>query len=86
LEIEDFPYEVQIAFRIYNLLGDNVQANIGYVGKFFNNLPTLLDLHAGSIDKELIIDIISWLDSRMIKKSSDDMEKELKKARGKYGR
>lgn len=74
LELSDFPDEVQEAIIIYNSLGDRIAAEIGFLGKDFTNLNTLMDIY-GIEDREIILDIILWLERRAIKKSSDELKK-----------
>lgn len=74
LELSDFPEEVQEAFVIYNSLGDRVAAELGYLGKDFTNLNFLIEVYQ-VLDKELLLDILLWLDRRAIKRSSDELKK-----------
>lgn len=70
----DLPNSVQYAIHIYNKLGNRLQAEIGFIGKDYTNLPILLQLY--DIDNiELTIDIINWLENRDIKTSSDQIKK-----------
>jgi hypothetical protein len=79
---EDFPEVIQVAINIFGLLGDRVYPDIGYVGKDYTNLPTLIEVY-GVEDKELLIEVLDFLDSRAIKKSSEQMKKELDKLKRK---
>jgi len=81
---EDFPEEVQSAINTFNLLGDRRYPDIGYVGKDYTNLPLYLDLYDIE-DKEFFLEVISWLDSRAIKKSSEDLKREYDKLKRKSG-
>ena len=78
----DFPEQVQQAINIFGLLGDRVFPEIGYVGKDYTNLPVLIEVY-GVEDKELLIEVLDFLDSRAIKKSSEEMKKELDKLKRK---
>jgi len=80
--LEDFPLPVQYAVNTFNMLGDRVQADIGYIGKDYTNLPIYLDIYEIE-DIEFFLEILSWLDSRAIKKSSEHMKKELNKLKRK---
>lgn len=79
---QDFPESVQLAINIFGLLGDRVYPEIGYVGKDYTNLPTLIEVY-GVEDKDLLIEVLDFLDSRAIKKSSEQMKKELDKLKRK---
>ena len=81
-DVYDFPDIVQIAINIYNTLGDRVYPDIGYIGKDYTNLPILLDIY-GVEDIELCMDVLSFLDSRAIKLSSDNLKKEREKLKRK---
>ena len=75
---EDFPLDVQMAIAIFNTLGDRVYPEIGYVGKDYTNLPVLIDIH-GVEDKDLLMEVLTFLDSRAIKQSSERMKAEYDK-------
>ena len=81
-EIGDFPEVVQVAMVIFNTLGDRVYPDVGYVGKDYTNLPVLVDIY-GVEDLELCMDVLSFLDSRAIKTSSDQLKKEREKLKRK---
>jgi hypothetical protein len=81
-DINDLPEEVQQAIFIFNLLGDRVYPDIGFVGKDYTNLPILLELH-GVEDKELVLEVLNFLDSRAIKKSSEQIKRERDKLKRK---
>ena len=81
-DVYDFPDIVQIAITIYNTLGDRVYPDVGYTGKDYTNLPILLDIY-GVEDVELCMDVLSFLDSRAIKISSDNLKKEREKLKRK---
>lgn len=78
----DFPDVVQLALRTFNMLGDRVYPDIGYIGKDYTNLPiyiNLFEIH----DVEFFLEVLAWLDSRAIKKSSDRLKKEYEKLKSK---
>ena len=79
---EDFPDIVIDAIQTFNLLGDRVYPEIGYVGKDYTNLKYFIEVHVID-DKEFFLEILSWLDSRAIKKSSDQLKKEYDKLKRK---
>ena len=72
---EDLPEIMVHAISTFNALGDKVYPDIGYTGKDYTNLPVLLDIFSIE-DTEYFLEILSWLDSRAIKKSSDQMKKQ----------
>jgi hypothetical protein len=80
---EELPLEAQIAITIYNKLGDRIAAEIGYLGKDYTSLSVLLDIHDITGNRELVLDIIHWLEQKQIKKSADHMKKERDKIRRK---
>ena len=69
----DFPYIVQRAIEVFNMLGDRVASDIGYLGKDYTLLPVHMDEFID--DKQLFLEIIAWLDSKLIKKSSEEMKR-----------
>lgn len=79
---EDFPELIQLAIHSFNILGDRVYPDIGYVGKDYTNLPHLLDIYDIE-DKEYFLEILHWLDSRAIQQSSDKMKREYEKLKRK---
>lgn len=80
--IEDFPDVFIDAINIYNSLGDRVYPDIGYIGKDFTNLPILIDIY--KIDNiDLLMEILSRLDARAIKKSSEHLKREYDKLKRK---
>lgn len=79
---EDFPEDVINAINVFNLLGDRVYPDIGYIGKDYTNLPILTDVY-GVNDTELLMDVLNFLDSRAIKQSSESLKKERDKLKRK---
>lgn len=75
---EDLPEIVQVAINIFNSLGDKVYPEIGYTGKDYMNLPILMDLYYIE-NTEFFLEVLFWLDARTIKKSSEQLKKELNK-------
>lgn len=81
-DMEDFPSIVQEAINVFNTLGDRIVADVGYLGKDYTLLPVFLE----SIDdRELFIEIITWLDAKLIKRSADEMKKARDKVTKKPG-
>jgi len=74
-DFEDLPDIVINAVNTFNVLGDRVYPDIGYTGKDYTNLPIFLNLYDIE-DKEFFLEILSWLDSRAIKKSSEQIKKQ----------
>ena len=70
----DFPEIVQQAVNIYNSLGDRIAADIGFLGKDYTLLPTLLEIE-GVFNKDFTMEIILWLETRTINKSNEEMKK-----------
>ena len=72
---QDFPDIAIYATNTFNLLGDRVYPDIGYVGKDYSNLSVFIDMYEIE-DKELFVEILDFLDSRAIKKSHDQMKRQ----------
>jgi hypothetical protein len=85
--IEDFPEIVVSGINIFNYLGDRLLPDIGYIGKDYTNLPVLLKVYnIHNIEEiELILDILSRLDSHAIEKSHERMKRERDKMKRKTG-
>lgn len=79
---EDFPDIVCDAINIFNQLGDRVFPEIGYMGKDYTNLPILIEINMVD-NRELLLEILNWLDNRAIKKSSEELKKEYDKIKRK---
>lgn len=79
---EDLPEIIVYAANTFNMLGDRVASEIGYMGKDYTNLPYYIELYAIE-DIEFFLEILSFLDSRAIKKSSEQMKKEYDKLKRK---
>lgn len=80
---EDFPEIVILAINTFSQLGDKLAADIGYLGKDFTNLSYYMDIH-GVEDKELFLQILTFLESRAIKRSQDQLKREREKAKRKH--
>jgi hypothetical protein len=81
-DLDDFPELVQEAVATFNMLGDRIYPDIGYVGKDYTNLPVYLDLYEVK-DREFFLQVLAWLDSRAIKKSSEALKREHEKLKRK---
>jgi len=75
---EDFPEIAQQALNTFSILGDKVVADIGYLGKDYSLLPYLIE-HHGIEDTEWFIEILTYLESRAIKTSQDQLKREREK-------
>jgi hypothetical protein len=81
-DMDDLPEAIQVAMIIFNTLGDRVYPEIGYIGKDYTNLPILFDIY-GVEDRELALDVLTFLDSRAIKASSEEIKRQLEKLKRK---
>ena len=79
---EDFPEIIQHAINTFNQLGDRVYPDIGYTGKDYTNLLHYIEIY-DITDKEFFLELISWLDSRAIKKSSENLKRQYDKLKRK---
>lgn len=72
---EDLPEIVVDAINTFNLLNDRVFSDVGYIGKDYTNLNHYIELYSIE-DKEYFLEILNWLDSRAIQKSSEMLKRE----------
>jgi len=72
---EDFPELVHSALNTFNMLGNRVYPEIGYMGKDYTNLPYFIEQYEPD-DKEFFLVLLDWLDSRAIKSSQDQLKRE----------
>lgn len=80
--IDDFPDIVIDALNIYDRLGNRVYPDVGYIGKDYTNLPIYIDLY--QIDNvELLLEILSRLDSHAIRASQEHIKREYDKLKRK---
>ena len=79
---DDFREIVVDAVNTFNQLGDRAYPDIGYMGKDYTNLNLFIDLYEVS-DKEFFIHVLTWLDSRAIKKSQELLKREHEKLKRK---
>jgi hypothetical protein len=79
---EDFPDILLDSINIFNMLGDRVFPEIGYIGKDYTNLPVLLKVFA--VDNvDLLMETLSRLDAHAIKKSQEHLKREYDKMKRK---
>lgn len=71
---DDLPEIVIQAVNTFNMLGDRIYPEIGYVGKDYTNLPFYIDF-CGVEDVEFFLEILHMLDTRAVKQSSDQIKK-----------
>ena len=79
---EDMPDIVVEAINCFNILGDRMYPEIGYVGKDYTNLSFYIGSYSVS-EQEFFLEILHWLDARAIKKSSEQLKKEYDKLKRK---
>ena len=61
-DITDLPDVMQVAMATFNMLGDRVYPDIGYIGKDYANLKYYIEIHKIE-DVEFFLEILNWLDS-----------------------
>jgi hypothetical protein len=74
-EVGDFPSDVQKAMLLFNMLGDRVYPDIGYLGKDYTQLNVLMEVYEVG-DKKLFLEALLRLDSKVIEKSQAAMKSE----------
>ncbi len=80
---EDLPLIVQEAVNCFNVLGDRIEADIGYLGKDYTALSAFTKEYDIE-ERMLFIEVLAWLDSRAIKKSAEKMKQEHDKLKRKH--
>jgi hypothetical protein len=80
---EDFPDIAITAINTFSMLGNIVAADIGYLGKYYTNLPHYLDIY-GIEDKDLFLEILTYLESRAIDQSQEQLKREREKLKRKH--
>ena len=80
--IEDFPDIAIEAMNTFSSLGDRVYPDIGYMGKDFTTLPYYIEMY-GVEDTELFLEILTYLESRAIKNSQEQLKREREKLKRK---
>lgn len=81
-DMEDFPEIAVQALTTFSSLGDRVYPDIGYMGKDFTTLPYYVELY-GIKDTELFLEILTYLESRAIKISQEQLKREMDKLKRK---
>jgi hypothetical protein len=79
---EDFPEIAIQALNTFSSLGDRVYPDIGYMGKDFTTLPYYIEMY-GVEDTELFLEILTYLESRAIKNSQEQLKREREKLKRK---
>ena len=82
-DFEDFPDLAIHAMNTFGNLGDRVYPDIGYMGKDFTTLPHYLDMYEVK-DTELFLEILTYLESRAIKTSQEQLKREREKLKRKH--
>ena len=82
-DIEDFPEIAVQALTAFSSLGDRIYPDIGYMGKDFTTLPYYTDMYDIE-DKELFLEILTYLESRAIKQSQEQLKREREKLKRKH--
>ena len=80
---EDFPTIVVQAMNTFAVLGDKIVADIGYLGKDYSLLPYLME-NESIQDTELFIEILTYLESRAINQSQEQLKREREKLKRKH--
>lgn len=79
---DDLPEIITDAINTFNMLNDRIYSDVGYIGKDYTNLNHFIDLYK-IVDKEYFLEILHWLDSRAIQKSSEHLKREHEKLKRK---
>ena len=81
-DMEDFPEIAIQAMSTFSSLGDRVFPDIGYMGKDFTTLPYYLEMYDIE-DNELFLELLTYLESRAIKTSQEQLKREREKLKRK---
>ena len=79
----DFPDIAVQAMSTFSMLGDRVVPDIGYMGKDFTNLSCYIEIY-GIQDTELFLEILTYLESRAINQSQEQLKREREKLKRKH--
>ena len=84
-DFEDFPTTTQIAIEIFYTLGDRVYGDVGFTGKDYSLFNLLLEQNCveEQVEKDWILELILYLESRQIKQSQDQIKSEMDKIKRK---
>jgi hypothetical protein len=66
----------------FSSLGDRIFPDIGYLGKDFTTLPYYIEMYDIQ-DTELFLEILTYLESRAIKASQEQLKREREKLKRK---
>ena len=80
----DLPPDMVHALNAFNILGDRVYPDIGFVGKDYTNLPILMDLY-GVENTEFFLECLHIFETKAIKKSSEQLKREMNKLKRQSG-
>ena len=78
----DFPELIVTTMNLFHSLGDRVYPDIGYIGKDYTNLSYYLEIYNVE-DKEFFLELLTWLDSRAVQTSQEQMKREQDKLKRK---
>lgn len=81
-DLSDFPDMVVSAMNAFNMLGDRVYPDIGFIGKDYTNLKHFIDVY-NIQDVELFLEIMTYLESRAVKQSQESLKREREKLKRK---
>lgn len=82
-DLNDFPEDVISAVSVFGRLGDRVYPEIGYIGKDYTLLSELMLLYPIN-NKDFFLEVLEWLDARVIKQSADQLKREYDKIKRKH--
>mgnify|MGYP006092838421 CR=1 FL=1 len=72
---DDLPEVMIHAVNTFSQLGDRIFPDVGYIGKDYTNLSVFISLY-DVVDDEFFINVLTWLDSKAIKSSQDQLKRE----------
>ena len=81
-DLDDFPELVINAMNTFNMLGDRVYPEIGFIGKDYTNLKHFIEIYDIQ-DTELFLEIMTYLESRAVKQSQEAIKRERDKLKRK---
>ena len=73
-DLDDLPEPMVKAIIIFNMLGDRVVPDVGYLGKDYTALPVFMKAHAVTSEK-IFLETLARLDAQLIKKSGEQLKK-----------
>jgi len=82
---EDFPLSVHNAINIFHTLGSKIMPEIGYTGKDYTLLDSLLKSYRieESTEKDWIFELLIFLDMRTLEESQKQLKAEYDKIKRK---